>query len=419
MSLPNLPIITTLPTAPNRKEPALFSARMDDFLGALQPYNGQLNALAAAIAQLGHEIAVLHDQAQDYRNEADHLANAVAAGHAASAAASAGAAEMERGLAAAERAGAAQERQQAGIARDSAQVFAEAAGASVGIAPSLAAIPLANLRINAAGDGLEATYSAPAGDMRRKSLSAAAALQATDKGALVDCAGTWTLGFAAAATLGVGWWCYVRNIGTGVITADPSGSELIDGVSSGVIHPSMALLIQCDGAAFHCVRMGPKVALQLLTSGTSWICPLGVRSVDVEIQGAGYGGPKGGGNSNWVYARPGTPGNGARAVVGTTPGAAIAYQVGAGGVGGVSGDGAPGGNTSFAGVTVNGVGSVTGATVVITPSQLPAIYSTLPWTGPSPMGAGSYGYGGAAGQSNPSGGFSGSTGGPGCISLRY
>lgn len=257
------------------------------------------------------------------------------------------------------------------------------------------------------------------GSVQHLSKTSAYTASAADKGALIDCSGTWTLGFAAAEALGAGWWCYVRNTGTGTITADPSGAELIDGVASGPIRPGMTLRVQCDGVAFHCLRVGPQVAMQLLTSGTSWFCPLGVRSVDVEIQGAGYGGAKGGNNSSTTYAAPGTPGTSARANVSVTPGTSIAYAIGAGGVGGTFGTGSPGGNTSFSTVQVTGNGSVSGAAVAVSGAVPPGVTSMAAWVAASPMGGMSYGYGGPAGQSNPSGGANGLAGGQGCIILRY
>ena len=143
-------------------------------------------------------------------------------------------------------------------------------------------------------DWVGSVTGAPGGipSLARVVKTGAYTASASDKGVLLDCSGTWTLGFTAAATLGDGWWCYVRNTGTGTITADPNGSELIDGVTSGAIRPGMALLILCGGAAFHCVRVGPRVAMEVLTSGTSWTAPLGVRTALLRQSGGGAGGDR-------------------------------------------------------------------------------------------------------------------------------
>lgn len=80
------------------------------------------------------------------------------------------------------------------------------------------------------------------------------ALAATDKGKLIDItSGTFTQTFAAAATLGDGWWCYLRNSGTGVVTLDPNASETIDGAATKTLDPGQTVIVQCDGSALRTI----------------------------------------------------------------------------------------------------------------------------------------------------------------------
>lgn len=82
------------------------------------------------------------------------------------------------------------------------------------------------------------------------SKTAAYTVVAGDRGKLLDCTGTWTLGLTAAATLGAGFAFAVRNSGAGTITIDPNSTELIDGETSIAIGPGDSCMVMCTGAAF-------------------------------------------------------------------------------------------------------------------------------------------------------------------------
>jgi hypothetical protein len=163
-------------------------------------------------------------------------------------------------------------------------------------------------------------------------------LGTTDALKLIDVtSGTFTQTLTAAATLGSGWWLYYRNSGTGVVTIDPNGSELIDGVTSGTINPGMTILIQCTGTAFNVVRVGGNAKIEVLTSGTSWTCPLGVRRPKARLVGAGAGC---GAATNYA----GAGGGYCEGFFDTVPGTAYTYAIGAGTAG------ASGGSTTLAGI---------------------------------------------------------------------
>jgi len=75
-----------------------------------------------------------------------------------------------------------------------------------------------------------------------------------DRSTLIDItSGTFTQTFVAVATLGAGWWCYIRNSGTGDITLDPNLSETIDGATTSLLSPGMVIIVQCDGSALRSV----------------------------------------------------------------------------------------------------------------------------------------------------------------------
>lgn len=78
--------------------------------------------------------------------------------------------------------------------------------------------------------------------------SAAYPVVAADLGKTIACAGTWTLSLAPAATLGNGFVVHARNTGSGVVTIDPSGVELVNGVATLALCSGEAVTLVCDGA---------------------------------------------------------------------------------------------------------------------------------------------------------------------------
>lgn len=179
----------------------------------------------------------------------------------------------------------------------------------------------------------------------QRTITSTGALVATDLGKLINLNGTFTLTPDAAATLGSGWWCWLRNVGTGTPTLDPTGAETVDGVASGVVRGTIMLI--CDGAGFTAMRIGPMTTTEVLTSGTSWTAPLAVRHI--HVRGEGGAGSAGGGG----LAYGGGGGGGFDVRVPTSPGTTHAYAIGAQGAP-VSppSTGSTGGSTTF---TANGV----------------------------------------------------------------
>ncbi len=74
---------------------------------------------------------------------------------------------------------------------------------------------------------------------------------AADNGTVINCtSGTFTITLTAAATLGSGFNCWIRNTGTGVITVDPNGAELLEGSSTRAISKGDGWRIICDGSGW-------------------------------------------------------------------------------------------------------------------------------------------------------------------------
>lgn len=71
--------------------------------------------------------------------------------------------------------------------------------------------------------------------------------------------GTGTAAVTAAATLGDNFFCLLRNSGTGVLTIDPSGAELIDNAGSVALQPGESTIVACSGAAHYTVGLGRSV----------------------------------------------------------------------------------------------------------------------------------------------------------------
>jgi hypothetical protein len=103
-----------------------------------------------------------------------------------------------------------------------------------------------------------------------------------DRGYLIDItSGTFSQTFTAAATLGSGWYVYIRNSGTGTITLDPNGSETIDGSVTMTLAPSDQVGIQCDGSNFYTFERVAAASGNSLVYLTT-VSPSASATVDVE-----------------------------------------------------------------------------------------------------------------------------------------
>lgn len=118
----------------------------------------------------------------------------------------------------------------------------------------------------------------------------------SDNAKLVDFTGSsnTTFTFTAVATLGSGWFCYIRNNGTAnaELTIDGAGAELVDGLANYIMYPGEVRLVQCTGAAFNSVVLQPFDTGAKVATFT-WTKPPGYKLFDVWLWGAGASGGKG------------------------------------------------------------------------------------------------------------------------------
>lgn len=84
----------------------------------------------------------------------------------------------------------------------------------------------------------------------QRAITGADTLIASDQGKLINASGTITLAITTAATLGDGWYCWLRNTSNGDVTIDPSSTEQIDGATTFVLKPGFTMLLACSGTSF-------------------------------------------------------------------------------------------------------------------------------------------------------------------------
>ena len=143
-------------------------------------------------------------------------------------------------------------------------------------------------------DGTSA-YWAPGVKMLRDARTANTALAVSDFFKLIDLSGTFAQTFNASASLVSGWFCYIYNSGTGLITLTPNGAELIDGLTSRVLSPGETRLIQCDGTTLRTVEASAITAktintISAFTASGTFVVPNGIVLIRPYAFGAGAAG---------------------------------------------------------------------------------------------------------------------------------
>jgi hypothetical protein len=364
--------ITALPTPPSRDDPANFASRGDALLGALPTFVTQVNTVAGEVNTNAGTAST---------------AASTATTQAGIATTQAGIATTKAGLTAADAIATAADRVQTGLDRiaaaGSASAASDDAGAVAGMLASIAGGPVASVngktgvaviapadmtmntaRIlgrTAAGAGAVGeisvsgatlsggvlTIASGAASITRSARPSNTILGAADKGVLIDItSGTFTQTFTAAATLADGWWCYIRNSGTGDVTLDPNASEQIDGLTSYIMYPGETRLVQCTGTAFFTMVLSGFYR-EFLATGT-FTKPPGYRMFQGLLWSGGASGMKGGasargggGGGCFPFALP-------EAVISATE----TITIGAGGLATTTGTRNAGGNSSIGSLLV-------------------------------------------------------------------
>jgi len=168
-------------------------------------------------------------------------------------------------------------------------------------------------------------------------------LGVADRGTLLDyTSGTFSQTLTAAASLASGWYVWAQNSGTGVVTFDPDGGELIGGVATAALNPGDIWLIQCTGTAFTVLRLAGNNSIIYTSGATAFIVPGGVYRIWAELfgGGGGNGGALGGAGAGGYCA----------GWLNVAPGDSITATVGAAG----TSSGTNGGNSTFSTLTANG-----------------------------------------------------------------
>lgn len=117
------------------------------------------------------------------------------------------------------------------------------------------------------------TQGSASNTLKYESRSSNTILGTADTAKTIDITATITQTFTAAATLANGWWVILRAVHNNayiVVTLDPNGSELIEGLTTLKIVSGTQVLVTCDGSAFHAQALAGIISPADLGSISGW-----------------------------------------------------------------------------------------------------------------------------------------------------
>jgi len=132
-----------------------------------------------------------------------------------------------------------------------------------------------------------------AGDLDVRAITTTGTVGIADIGKLIDCtSGTFTLTFAAVATLGDEAMGFVQNTGTGDVTLDGNGAETIDGLADYIMYSGEVRMWYVEGASIKTIVLNSFY--KTFTSSGTFTKPPGYRQYSGLTHGGGGSGGKSG-----------------------------------------------------------------------------------------------------------------------------